>query len=292
MKIIGQKLTYDYVKGEFEKRGFHLLSKEYNSNKEKLEVKCSKEHIFTQTYNDFQQGCGCPVCYGNKRLSYEYVKEQFKKEGYELISTEYKNSKSKLNVKCPKGHIFDITYGNFYSGYRCSHCYVNKKKTYEFVKEQIEKEGHILLSTKYENNGKKLKVKCQFGHTWDISYNSFYMGCRCPHCSHIEGGSTPEKELLRYIKTLYSGVVVENDRKTIRNYWTNRPLELDILLPDLKKAIEYGAEYYHRDDYTKWKDMMKIKQCEQKNINLIFIDDNDWKKNKDEVKKRIGDWIC
>lgn len=228
-----KRLTYEYVKGQIEKKGFYLLSNEYINNKTKLTIKCSKGHIFSSSYNTL---CGCPTCYGRERLSYNYVKEQFKNEGYELISTDYKNSKSKLKVKCPQGHIFSISYANFYSGYRCSHCYVNKKKTYDFVKNYIENEGYSLLSTKYENNGKKLKVKCPLGHIWNISYNSFRAGCRCPYCSHIEGGSTPEKELLKYIKTLYDGEIIENDRKTIKNYWTNRPLELDIFLPDLKKS--------------------------------------------------------
>ena len=42
-----------------------------------------------------------------KKLTYEYIKEYMKNEGYELLSTEYKNNRSKLTVKCPHGHIID-----------------------------------------------------------------------------------------------------------------------------------------------------------------------------------------
>lgn len=38
--------------------------------------------------------------------------------------------------------------------------------------------------------------------------------------------------------------------------------------------------------------MMKIKQCKQKDIDLMIIDDAEWKKNKGEMKIRIGTWLC
>jgi len=288
MKMGKKRLTYEYVKDQIEKKGFYLLSDVYVSNKKELLLKCHNGHTFTSTYNTL---CGCPTCYGNKKLSYAFVKEQFEKEGYVLLSPEYKNSKSKLSVKCPKGHIFSITYANFYNGFRCSVCYVRAKKSYAFVKEQFEKEGYVLLSPEYKNSSEKMLIKCSKGHIWKTTYNSFSNGHRCIHCSHIDGGSTPEKELLKYIKTLYDGKIIENDRTTIRNYWTNRPLELDIYLPNLKKAIEYGAEYYHRTEYSKWKDMMKIKQCNKKGIVLMCIDDNEWKKNKIECQNKIKNWM-
>lgn len=40
------------------------------------------------------------------KLTYEFVKEQIEKEGYKLISEEYKNCRDKLNIECDKGYIF------------------------------------------------------------------------------------------------------------------------------------------------------------------------------------------
>ena len=37
-----------------------------------------------------------------KKLTYEYVKEQIEKEGYKLLSSEYVNSREKLELKCSK----------------------------------------------------------------------------------------------------------------------------------------------------------------------------------------------
>lgn len=39
-----------------------------------------------------------------KKLTFEFVKEQFEKEGYKLLSTEYENAHTKLKVRCNKGH--------------------------------------------------------------------------------------------------------------------------------------------------------------------------------------------
>jgi hypothetical protein len=43
---------------------------------------------------------------------------------------------------------------------------------------------------------------------------------------------------LEFIKSIYNGEIIENDKKTIINPITNHWLELDIYLPDINKAIE------------------------------------------------------
>jgi len=43
-----------------------------------------------------------------KRLSYDYIKSQFEKEGYTLLTQEYKNNNQKLDYICPNGHKHSI----------------------------------------------------------------------------------------------------------------------------------------------------------------------------------------
>jgi len=57
-----------------------------------------------------------------KKLTYEFVKGQFKKEGYELLSKEYRGAHDKLRYRCPEGHEHSITWGNWKHGYRCPYC--------------------------------------------------------------------------------------------------------------------------------------------------------------------------
>ena len=117
-----------------------------------------------------------------KKYTYEFVKSEFEKEGYTLLSKEYKDSKSKLKYRCPKNHQGRISYSSFQQGHRCIECAGLKKHTYEFIKSQFEKEGYQLLSTEYVNNRQKLKVKCDKGHTYLVAYRDFGYGKRCKLC--------------------------------------------------------------------------------------------------------------
>ena len=64
-----KKLTYKYIKEQFEKEGYKLLSNEYKGNGFKLKIECSKGHQYEVTYGNFQQNVRCPICYGNKKHS-------------------------------------------------------------------------------------------------------------------------------------------------------------------------------------------------------------------------------
>lgn len=61
------------------------------------------------------------------RLTYEFVKEQFEKEGYELLEETYINSKTKMRYRCPEGHEHSISWGDWNKGRRCPYCSFDKK---------------------------------------------------------------------------------------------------------------------------------------------------------------------
>jgi hypothetical protein len=48
---------------------------------------------------------------------------------------------------------------------------MSKKLTYEYVKEQIEKEDYQLLSDCYKNNQTKLNIKFPEGHEYKVTCN-------------------------------------------------------------------------------------------------------------------------
>ena len=59
---------------------------------------------------------------------YEFIKDSFNKEGYELISESYNNGNQKLEYKCSIGHLHFVTYYNWHSGISCPTCSVDKKR--------------------------------------------------------------------------------------------------------------------------------------------------------------------
>jgi Zn ribbon nucleic-acid-binding protein len=284
--------TYEYVKNFIENEMYKLLSTEYKNAQTKLEIQCPEGHTFSMILNNFQQGQRCPDCKFNKqRHTYSYVKEYIEETGYRLLSTEYKNIKTKLKMMCPEGHIFKMSFNVFQSKHRCPICAGVKKLTFEDVKQNIENEGYKLLSTEYKNSRTKIEIQCTEGHIYKSIYNSFQQGKRCPICAAQQTSSKAEKELVQYVSSIYNGTIVENDRNTIVNHLTGMNLELDIFLPDINKAIEYNGSYWHSNRYSKIKDKIKTDQCKQKNIDLLVIDEQDWITDKTSCLTEIRSHI-
>lgn len=95
--------------------------------------------------------------------------------------------------------------------------------------------------------------------------------------------SKAEQELLDYIKSIYSGSIIENTRKIINGY------ELDLYLPDLQLAIEYNGIYWHSIKYkTKSYHYNKSIACKDKDIRLIHIYEHE---SIDYIKELISNII-
>ena len=94
---VGKKLTYDYVKKYIESFGYSLLSEEYIAVKYKLKFQCDKGHEYEATFNNFQRGTRCPIC-NDTRYTYEYVKKYIDDNGYKLLSNEYINNVTKIEL--------------------------------------------------------------------------------------------------------------------------------------------------------------------------------------------------
>ena len=284
-----KRLTYKFVKEQIENvKGYILLSKSYKNNRQKLLIQCDKGHEYEVIYSNFQQGERCSICNGGIKLNYNFIKSQIKKEGYKLLSKYYINANKKIKIKCNKGHKYEVKYGNFQQGKRCSVCNGNAKHTYEYIKEQIESvKGYKLLSKDYKNCSTKLLIQCNESHKYKVKWNHFEQGCRCPICD--EKSSKAEKEILKIVKQLLPDEdVIENDRTQIINPLTGYNLELDIYIPKLKKAIEFNGTYWHSSDYSKYKDSVKVKQCKEKGIDLLIINEQDWLDNKNEIIEKLN----
>lgn len=226
------------------------------------------------------------------KLTYDYVKEQLKDKGFELISTQYINAVDELKIQCNNGHIIYKTYNYIQQNNGCQYCSNKHKYNINEIQKTIEKDGYKLISTEYKNNKKKIKLECPSGHIYNVSYSNFLCGYRCPRCSQIKGGSNTEKELLRYIKTFYNGKIIENDRSIVFNHTTNKQLELDFYFPNLMKAIEFGHRYYHKSNNDKQKEKIKKRQCLKHNIKLlILIYEGEWYKEKTFIFEKVKEFL-
>lgn len=132
-----QRHTIEFVRKEFEKRGYTLLENEYINNKHPMKFKCpihpDKENKIA--YSDFLKSQGCKYCgfesiADYRRLPFEVVKNAFNEKGLILLETEYKDNITKMKYKCPihPNEEQYMTYNNLYSGRGCPLCsYENRR---------------------------------------------------------------------------------------------------------------------------------------------------------------------
>ena len=130
------KYTYEEVKSFFEKYGFILLTKQYERARQQLEYICPQGHKHYTTWTWFKKNHYCTIC-ENKMKNIEIVKELMEQEDYKVLSNIYKNNRTKLEVKCPKGHIYKTTWHDFSGGCRCPICGNNYKGEIK-IKEVLE----------------------------------------------------------------------------------------------------------------------------------------------------------
>lgn len=116
----------------------------------------------------------------SKKLTIEFVRESFAKEGYTLLSEVYVNAHSTLDYICSKGHKHVTSWTNWYSSKKCPSCAKNRKPTFEEVLSSFTKEGYTLLSTEYKTAKTRLYYKCPFGNLNSIVWNNWQQGYRCP----------------------------------------------------------------------------------------------------------------
>jgi len=142
-----------------------------------------------------------------------------------------------------------------------------------------------------DKNKESLKIKCnKCDEIYDIKINQLNgrISCKtilCTHCNPIDSLiSGREIQLLEFIIENYNNEMILNNRNIIS------PYELDIYLPELKLAFEFNGLYWHSNinkpyNYHK----MKSDLCEEKDIQLIHIWEDDWLYKTDIIKSIILD---
>ena len=185
-----KKLTYEFIKSQFEKENYKFLSKDYIGAHSKLNYICPVGHKYNISWNNWREGFRCPYCSNNIKKTIKTIKQKFKEKNYILLTTEYKNNKQKLKYICPNGHKHSISWANWQKGIRCSYCSGNIRHTMEYIKKEFEKEGYILLTDEYKNSRQKLNYICPKGHKHKISWDGWQQGQRCPTCFFIRNSGS------------------------------------------------------------------------------------------------------
>lgn len=99
--------------------------------------------------------------------------------------------------------------------------------------------------------------------------------------------SKKEKDVVKYIKSIYDGEVLENITNIIANN-NHRYYELDIYIPSLKLAFDFNGTYWHSNRFKdKLYHQRKTKACYEQGVQLIHIYEYLWDTEREEIKKMI-----
>jgi len=185
------------------------------------------------------------------RLNYEYVKSYIEQFNYILYTDYYLNAYQKLTLKCDNGHIFETNWHNFKKGSRCSKCNKCKKYTYSEVKEIINMENYQLLSKEYINNHKKLQLKCNNNHIYEVSLSNFIVGHRCPVCA----GQIVTFDQIK-------DIMINDGYKLISNEYINAKQKLQLVCPE---------NHFFEISWDKYKNNRRCPECRNKRRVNTFI---------------------
>lgn len=107
----------------------------------------------------------------------------------------------------------------------------------------------------------------------------------CPSCQpRITFSSQGEKEIATYIRSIYDGIIIENERELLGGK------EIDIYLPELKIGFEYTGLYWHSEKQNPEKNhlLWKMQFAYNQGVRLISIYEDEWKISPEIVKSRIS----
>ena len=210
----------------------------------------------------------------NYYLQTEEFKENRKKKIQEKYDVDYysQTEEWKNKIKSTSKEKYGVEY-YFQSKDFLSN---ERKKYYDKFIKLLDEKNFTMISSKedYINLKEQLLFKCNDCGTEFYNNGNKIFYVYCPHCN-TKLYSHKEKEVFNYVKSIYSGAVIENDRTILSGK------ELDIYIPDKNIAIEFDGKYWHSDLFVN-KDyhLNKTLECQDKGIRLIHIFEYDWNLHK------------
>lgn len=263
----------------------------YVKSKCKVVITCPKHGDFQQIPNAHLMGQGCFECGSIKRHKSKKTNHQdaidkcVKQHGdkYDYSNVVFEKVTDKIVITCPEHGVFKQRLINHYRGQGCPKCgksSMGEKQTMtfsDFVKkaQMVHGDRYEYSDIGYENYRSKVTITCdKHGPFLQSAENHYSSGAGCPSCAVRT--SRGELEIKQLIECL-GFKCITSDREIIK------PLELDIVIPELKIAIEYNGLIWHSEYYGKDKlyHYNKTRMCNENGYRLIHIWEDEWNDSKE-----------
>lgn len=229
---------------------------------------------------------------------------------HELVGDEYcklDNIYTNTNTKFPIrhntcGHEYKIAWNTFQSGSRCPKCSGLMKLTNEEIVQKMYEllgDEYTKLDDNYINATTKFPIRHELcGHEYEVNWNNFKSGKRCPKCNQSKG----ERFISDYLTNKnisFTAQVRFNDCKH------KLPLPFDFGIIDKNKKIialiEYDGQQHFKPSrfktsttqeqaeenlkQTQLRDQIKNQYCKENNIPLLRI------KYNEDIQEKLDNFL-
>ena len=165
------------------KRGLHWIGPNVPNTATKTVWQCADGHQWEATYNNIQQGKGCPYCAGNVQKSPEDYHALAEERGFRWLGPEVLNTQSRTTWECEAGHQWEAIYNSIQRGTGCPICAGYMQKTPTDYHMLAAERGFRWLGPEVPNVKTNTRWECGEGHTWEAIYDNIARGRGCPLCA-------------------------------------------------------------------------------------------------------------
>lgn len=296
MLIHGDKYSYD--------------NSIFSGKRKKINIFCKKHKLyFQQTPEKHLLGHGCPKCRYDKSSSsktktlQDFIECSIATHGnkYDTSRAIYNGSKEKLTLICHEKDDNGVEHGEFEitpnnhlnksNPQGCPKCgrissISNRIKSFD----EFENEANSVHNGKYKyvkntyvNASNIIDIICPthgLFHQKGTNHTCLRQGC--PKCSNQM--SSGEDEIYSYLCQILPNCKIER-----RNRALITPMELDIVVPSRRIAIEFNGLVWHSDKFGKDKSyhIIKTKECDKLGIRLIHIFEDEWNYKRKQIKSML-----
>lgn len=267
---------------------------EYINSHTPIRIICKKHGEFLQrphAHTNLKQGC--PKCGYEDRKVARKTTEQFVNEArekwgdrYDYSVTEYVTKEVKVKYICEKhGVVEQKPFLHLKSG--CPHCNgrgINRHSLCSFVAlaKKVHGDRYDYSKCEYKSMADMVEIVCKdHGSFTQKAGNHIHLKNGCPQCVYETYSSRGEIEVYDYIRSIYKGEIVRNDRSFKK--------ELDIYLPQANLAVEYHGLYFHNElvkgkkyHFDKWS------RCHKYKLRLLQFYCVEWRDKRPIIESMIA----
>jgi transposase len=279
---------YDNI--QLRARAYCIKNDITEDNLPQCKCNCGKPAALNKTFaiKGFRIYCG-PVCHRkdskidneslDKLKDYDWVYDQriVKKVSIEKIAEQLKISAPTVDRWLIKHNLKNVI-----KNVRC----ITEDKLKLLQDKEILKQYYFGENLTAEQIASTLEISSYHVYNW-LKKHNIKLRSSNEYTRKKKFTSKAEEEILKYVKKYCKKDIISNDRKVLRGK------ELDVLIPDLKLAVEYNGIFSHiyRPNETKAclrKDenyhLNKTVKCLENDIQLIQLFSSEWTLKENVVK--------